>query len=385
MNCRSCDAPLSEVLVDLGNQPLANAYLSSPSDPDPIYPLVARLCTNCLLVQADPAVLPTDIFTDYPFASANSAPWIAHCIDYMRTMQTRFHPRQVIEIGSNDGTLLSQFSEDVAVLGIDPAKNIEPSVETIHDFFTEHLASNLPRADLLIANNVLGHVPDINDFTAGLQKALAPDGILTIESPHLIRLIADCQFDTIYHEHFNYWSLHALERLLARHGLSVFDVEVLGVHGGSLRYYIDHGQRPKTSAVSTIRALEAPYTVDSPHFTTFQRRVDQSLHRIRNFFDNAATNKKTIGGIGAPAKANTLLNAAHVRLDYTTDTSSQKQGKYLPGSHAVVLPPQALKIHQSHYALILPWNWADHIIDTHAYIRDWGGQFVIPIPRMEVR
>lgn len=381
MKCRSCGSD-TEILVDLGSQPLANSYLDAPSDPDPIYPLVAYTCTHCLLVQVDHTVTPADIFTDYAFVSGASAPWITHCAQYAHAMMARYDPRTVVEIASNDGTLLRQFPSWVGVLGVDPAANIASKVETIHEFFTDDLAGRLPRADLLVANNVLGHVPDLHDFVAGMARVLAPNGVCTIESPHLVRLLSGCQFDTIYHEHYNYWSLHALERLLHAHGLAVFDVEILGVHGGSLRYYIDHGVRPETPTVDSIRALEHPYTdPHSGHYTTFQHRVDQHLHTIRHFFTSASTNRYTVGGIGAPAKANTLLNAAHVtQLAWTTDTSPHKQGKYLPGSHVPICRPEILTRDQPDYAVIFAWNWADAIMEKHA---DFKGQFVVP-PRMEI-
>lgn len=389
MNCRSCAAPLDQVLVDLGNQPLANSYLTNLTDPSPRFPLIAYLCTSCLLVQTDHTVAPSDIFTDYAFESRNSPPWIAHCVAYRHKVMARYNPEMVVEVASNDGTLLAQFPPWVRTLGIDPAANVveKAEVETVVDFFTAHTANLLPSADLLIANNVLGHVPDLHDFVAGLRLVLAPGGVLTIESPHLLRLLVGCEFDTIYHEHYNYWSLCAMEKLLAAHGLRVFDCERLTIHGGSLRYYICHVDSPRieTEELKYTRAEESEYGFTDPsstHFTRFQHHVDYSLQRIRNFFDNALTSKKTIGGIGAPAKASTLLNAAHVQLPYTTDTSASKQGKFLPGVRTEIHPPDYILERQPDYALILPWNWADAIIENH---RGFIGQFVIPIPRMEVR
>lgn len=391
IRCRSCGADLAPFL-DLGAQPLANSYLSSKAGAAPVYPLIARVCTNCVLVQTDPEVAPSDIFTDYAFASGNSAPWASHCAEYTHKMMMRYDPHHVIEIASNDGTLLSCFPAHVETLGIDPAKNIEASVLTVREFFTEVLAQTLPKADLLIANNVLGHVPDVNDFAAGLAACLAPEGICTIESPHLMQLIIGAQYDTIYHEHYNYWGLAAIETLLNRHGLRVFDIDKLAIHGGSLRYYVCHNEASQLTreAVKSLRATERLHKFTDPEsnrFTRFQHRIDSYRGHLRWLLDHFREQKSLVVGLGAPAKANTLLNSVSATardIAFTTDTSPTKVGKFLPGSRIPILPITQMSMYSPDYVMIFPWNWATEIMASHN-IHRWGGRWVIPIPHLEVR
>ncbi len=365
MNCRSCGAELTQTFLDLGEMPRANSYLDHPEDPDPRFPLHARICSACLLVQADATVAPIDLFSEYAFFSSMSPPWLRHCDRYVESVTQRFdldEKSQVIEVASNDGCLLERF-HGPKVLGIDPARNIaaEARVTTIPEFFTASLAESLPRADLLIANNVFGHVPDLNDFVAGLAGCLKDDGVLTIEVPWLGKLIAECEFDTIYHEHFSYFSLVALETILARHGLRVFDIDHLGVHGGSIRLYVSR-HRQALECVGMTRKLEVAYGMydaDSDCYTMFADRASCHLKALRNFLDHA---EGVVVGAGAPAKGNTLLNAVGATaadLEFVTDTSPHKQGKYLPGSHIPVVSPT--EIGNPDTVVVLAWNWFDEI------------------------
>ena len=382
--CRACREPLELVFADLGEQPLSNSYLDSPDDPDPRYPLVARLCHRCLLVQADEVVHPDEIFAPgYAFVSGASAPWRDHCRAYVAKMMGRFCPGSVLEIASNDGTLLTQFPGRVRTLGVDPA-GIPAPVETIHKFFTSSLADQLDPADLVIANNVLGHVPDINDFLEGLRKVTR--NVATIEFPWLLNLIRLGQYDTIYHEHFSYWSLVALEDALQTSGLHPFDAEELDVHGGSLRVYVSPEQRPSTRSYTNLRRRETLFGLNDPlsaAYQGFQERVVWHSTALRTFFDKPGVKV----GAGAPAKGNTLLNTAGIGADAmacTTDTSPYKQGKYLPGSHIPIRTPAEVDMVRPDYLFILAWNWADAIKANFATIREWGGRFVVPIPNLEI-
>jgi hypothetical protein len=354
-----------------------------------MFPLVARVCTECLLVQADEVIPPDDIFVpDYAFVSGASAPWINHCQRYARRMMRRFAPDTVLEVASNDGTLLDQFPDHVARWGVDPTGD----QADYREFFTERLAGQLDTYELVVANNVLGHVPDLNDFVAGLRAVLAPEGVLTVEVPWLWNLIDQCQYDTIYHEHFSYFSVTALETVFGRHGLTVFDVEPLPVHGGSLRFYLQHayGPYPTTTRVSKVRATERVFGLDrptSPLYTQFANRVCRHSVKVRRFFEQAAVDGRTVVGAGAPAKGNTLLNTAGIGPDLivaTTDTTPSKQGRYLPGSHIPIVAPDVLDELEPDLVFVLAWNWFPAIVDSLDFVRAWGGQFVKPIPHLEV-
>ena len=379
--CRVCLAPLTRPFIDLGSMPLANGLLAAPASPDPKYPLRVRVCDRCLLVQADPIVAPEDLFSNYPFQSSMSAPWLAHCADYAAAMTDRFGltaDSQVIEVASNDGCLLAAF-DGPKVVGVDPARNIAAHalVPTYIEFFTADLAHRLPRADLVVANNVLGHVPDLNDFVAGLATLLKRDGVLTIEVPWLLDLIEGCQFDTIYHEHFSYFSLHALEHVLDRHGLHVFDVEHLGVHGGSLRVFVSR-ERRAGRMVDEFRYREEQFGLTdpaSPCYAEFAPAAETCITALRSFFDH----HDHVAGAGAPAKGNTLLNAAGVRfpaLEFVTDVSPHKQGRFLPGSHVPVRAPEWMAERRPEFVLVLAWNWYDEIVRRFP---DWGQTFVHPL------
>lgn len=387
--CRSCGSDLDQTFVDLGNQPLSNGYLASPNSPDPTYPLHAWVCGKCLLVQADEVIPPDGIFVpDYAFVSGASAPWVNHCTRYAKQMVRRFDPATVLEVASNDGTLLHQFPDTVNASGVDPTGD----QADISEFFTEKLATELDTYDLVVANNVLGHVPDLNDFIAGLRMVLAPEGVLTVEVPWLWNILNQCQYDTIYHEHFSYFSVTALETAFARHDLTVFDVESLAVHGGSLRFYIGHAHGPynETDGVRRVRTTEHVYGVDRPTcvlYRQFSDRVACHSANVRQFFEQAAADGTTVVGAGAPAKGNTLLNTAGITSDLmavTTDTTTAKQGSYLPGSHIPVVAPELIDELEPDYLFVLAWNWFPSIVDSLAHARDWGGRFVKPVPHVEV-
>ena len=350
MICRSCTTPLTRTLIDLGAQPLANALLNSPSDPDPTYPLHVYICDNCLLVQAAHTIPPETIFHDYPFRSAASPPWLDHCRTYVKQVTERFAPQSVLEIGSNDGTLLELF--DIPHTGIDPACR---APHTIRQFFTAELAQDLYPADLVIANNVIGHVPDLDDFITGL--ATVTRNVLTVEIPWLYHLLNRVEYDCIYHEHFSYWSVSAIVTAFTKHGLHLFDVEPFpDLHGGTLRYFF--GDHPRHPSVGELFRFEEDTGLTDPTsslYTTFAHKVHTSSTRLRSFLETHHT-----VGLGAPAKANTLLNTAHITPDllpYTTDTTTEKQDKYLPGSHIPIVSPRDTDAYQ----LVLAWNWWDTI------------------------
>lgn len=384
--CRICGTQLARTFLDLGDMPLANSYLASPADPDPRFPLRARVCERCLLVQADPIVSPADIFSEYPFFSSMSAPWIEHCRRYVAEVTDRFgldDHSQIIEIASNDGCLLEQF-DGPKVLGVDPARNVTDiaTVPTVTQFFSLELAHDLPRADLVIANNVLGHVPDLDDFIGGLSVLLKRDGVLTIEVPWLVQLVEDCQFDTIYHEHFSYFSLRALEGILNAHGLQVFDVARLAVHGGSLRVFAARDRRRPSVEVMRVRYAEEARGVWNAATRFYRGFADDVRAHVRNlcqWFGEQNAARRIVAGAGAPAKANTLLNAARTTahdIHFVTDVSPHKQGRFLPGSHIPVLSPQAMYELEPDVVLVLAWNWYDEVVRSFP---DLDAEFVHPL------
>ncbi|HEV2707721.1 MAG TPA: class I SAM-dependent methyltransferase [Pyrinomonadaceae bacterium] len=404
--CRFCGAQLRHTFVDLGVSPLSNSYLTAEqlNRMEPFYPLHARLCERCFLVQLEEFESPSHIFEDYAYFSSYSASWLAHAKDYCQLMTERFRigaESQVVEIASNDGYLLKNFvAEGVPVLGVEPARNVarvaeEQGVPTIMDFFGVRLARELAAAgktaDLLLGNNVLAHVPDLNDFVAGLKILLKPSGVVTMEFPHLLRLVEENQFDTIYHEHFSYFSFLTVEQVFAHHGLTLFDVEELATHGGSLRIYARHADYAghETGArVADLKAREhAAGMARVETYTAFEERVRTTKRSLLDFLIGAKRAGKQLAGYGAPAKGNTLLNYCGIRtdfLDYTVDASPHKQNHYLPGTHIPIHHPGKLRETRPDYVLILPWNLRDEIIGQAAFIREWGGQFVVPIPQTHV-
>lgn len=404
--CRFCAAPLPPPFLDLGMSPLANSYV--PADAldrmEPFYPLQVRHCDQCHLVQLDAFESPQAIFEDYAYFSSYSASWLEHARRYAEMAAARFELGRdslVVEIASNDGYLLRNFvSMAIPVLGIEPARNVADvavaaGIPTLTRFFgratAEALAADGVVADLMLGNNVLAHVPDLNDFVAGIPLLLAPHGTVTFEFPHLLQLIENNQFDTIYHEHFSYFSLITVERVLAAHGLTVFDVDELPTHGGSLRIYARHSSddaRPVTDQVAELRARELGRGYAGREvYAEFGARVRETKNRILDFCISAARAGKRIAGYGAPAKGNTLLNFCGIRtdyLDFTVDRSPHKQGTFLPGTHVPVLAPEAIRDARPDYVVILPWNLKDEIMAEMPFIRDWGGRFVVPIPELTV-
>lgn len=404
--CRSCGAPLTETFVDLGVSPLANSFLKQEKlqAMEPFYPLHVYVCAECFLVQLEEFESPDHIFSDYLYFSSFSQAWLDHANAYAGKMVDRLGlgaGSLVVEIASNDGYLLQYFQQrGVPVLGVEPAANVakvaeEKGVPSHVAFFGVETATRLKAegkgADLMAANNVLAHVPDINDFVAGFKILLKPTGTITFEFPHLQRLIAENQFDTVYHEHFSYLSLLALDKVFARHGLAVYDVERLPTHGGSLRLFVRHaedGSRPVTAAVEDVRAGEAEaglHLIDT--YRSFGRKVVETKREVLRFLIEAHAAGKRVVGYGAPAKGNTLLNYLGVGPEFvafTVDRSPYKQGLYLPGTRIPILSPDAIIEAKPDYVLILPWNLKDEIVAQMAEVRSWGGKFVVPIPTVQV-
>jgi SAM-dependent methyltransferase len=398
--CRLCSAPLSEIVTDLGVLPLSNAYVHPDHLPEPelFYPLVAYVCERCFLVQVAAVETPEHHFSDYAYFSSYSDEWLAHARKYSIAIRDRLGlgaQSQVIEIASNDGYLLQYFRDaGIPVLGIEPAANVgavarEKGIETLTKFFGTATASEIAgRADLLIANNVLAHVPDLNDFVEGMRIALAPRGTITIEFPHLLQIMRFSQFDTIYHEHYSYLSLLTVQRALAAHGLDVVDVEELPTHGGSLRVYARHAGAEVAASVEAILDDERGFGLDRIEtYRQFADGVRACKRALLQFLIAARADGKRVAGYGAPAKASTLLNYCGARtdfIDYTVDRSPHKQGLYLPGTRIPIFGPEKIAETRPDYVLVLAWNLRDEIMSQMAHIRDWGGRFVIPIPRAEV-
>ena len=403
--CQACGHPLTRTLVDLGEQPLANSYI--PQDradaPEPVFPLHARVCDQCLLVQVDPVSNPEDIFTDYAYFSSFSDSWLAHCRQYVAQMVARFglnSESRVVEIASNDGYMLQYFVErGVPVLGIEPAANVAASalargVPTEVAFFGADTARRLVEeggaADLLAAKNVLAHVPDINDFVAGVAIMLGEVGVFTVEFPHLLNLIREVQFDTIYHEHYTYLSLLALQRIFARHGLVIFDVEQQPTHGGSLRVFAARAEvgRAVSKDVQEVLDEEIAAGLDRPEgYSGFEPRVRAVRDGLRAFLDRTKADGKSVVGYGAAAKGNTLFNYCGVGpgdVAFVVDRNPAKQGTLLPGSHIPVRPVEALDAAQPDYVLILPWNLRAEIIAQLPQVTQSGGAFVTIIPEIRI-
>ena len=405
-SCRFCHSPLQHIFVDLGMSPLANSYLnfSQLSEMEPFYPLRAYVCEHCFLVQLEEFEHPERIFSDYAYFSSYSNSWLQHAKAYTEMMVARFGigaQNQVIEIASNDGYLLQYFVEKgIPVLGIEPAANvaeaaIKNGVLTLVKFFNQETANQLVaegiRADLLIGNNVLAHVPNLNDFISGMKILLKPQGVITVEFPHLMQLMAENEFDTIYHEHFSYFSFITIEKVFAGHGLILFDVEELPTHGGSLRIYARQAEDLSKSVTNQIVELkakeEAAGFTHLEHYLSFGEKVKQTKHELLTFLLGAKREGKSIAGYGAAAKGNTLLNYCGIRsdfIDYIVDRNPHKQGHFMPGTHLPICHPDELKKTKPDYLLILPWNLKNEIMEQIDYIRKWGGRFVVPIPRIEV-
>ncbi len=406
LTCRFCEAPLEHPFVDLGMSPIANAY-PRPEDlgsMEPFYPLRVYVCERCFLVQLPAHHAPERLFdADYAYFSSYSDSWLAHCRRYAESMVASLGlgpQSQVVEVASNDGYLLQFFRDaGVPVLGIEPAANCaevarRAGIPTEVRFFGRAAAADLAprrRADLMIGNNVLAHVPNINDFVAGFAALLKPGGVATLEFPHLLNLIERNEFDTIYHEHYSYLSFGAAERVFAAHGLTLYDVEELPTHGGSLRIYARHARntaRPVSPRVEALRAKERAAGLDAlAGYAGFEERVRKVKRDLLGFLIRAREEGRRVAAYGAPAKGNTLLNYCGVRtdlLDYTVDRSPHKQGRFLPGVRIPIHAPDKLRETRPDFILILPWNLQDEIVEQMRDARDWGARFVVAIPGLRV-
>lgn len=408
VDCRFCAKPLHHTFVNLGSSPIANDYLTPEqlNRAEKFYPLHTYICESCLLVQLEMFESHEHIFGDgdYSYFSSYSDSWLQHAKAYTNLMVERFgldSTHQVIEIASNDGYLLQYFVEKgIPVLGVEPASNVakvaeEKGIPSLVKFFGVETAKEMvahgQQADLLLGNNVLAHVPDLNDFVAGMKIVLKPDGILTMEFPHLLQLMQYNQFDTIYHEHFSYFSFLTVEQVFAAHGLTLFDVDEIPTHGGSLRIYgrhTDWAGQPVSDRVARLKAKEQAAGLDQVQtYVTFGQKVMETKRKLLTFLNEVKAQGKTVAGYGAPAKGNTLLNYCGVRtdyLDYTVDRNPHKQGMFLPGTHIPILSPDKINETKPDYLLILPWNLKEEIMTQMAGIREWGGKFVVPIPEVQV-
>jgi SAM-dependent methyltransferase len=404
--CRFCGSVRLRTFVDLGASPLCQTHLTREAlhEMEPFYPLHALVCADCFLVQLEEFVAPQDIFGEYAYFASYSDSWVEHARRYAEAMIERFAlgPRtRVVEIASNDGYLLQHFvARGIPVLGIEPAANVAAAatrrgVPTEVRFFdlvaARDLAARVGRPRLVVGNNVLAHVPALNDFVAGLRELLADDGVLTMEFPHLLRLIEQTQFDTIYHEHFSYFSFTTAERVFAAHGITLFDVEELPTHGGSLRIFgrrSEHAGLPVQPRVAALRERERAFGLQSLSlYDGFGLHVAEVKRRLLEFLLRAKDDGKRVVGYGAPGKGNTLLNYCGIRtdfLDFTVDANPYKQGKFTPGTRIPIRPPEAIREARPDYVLILPWNLREEIRAKAGFIREWGGRFVVPIPRVEV-
>jgi SAM-dependent methyltransferase len=407
MNCRRCNAPLNRVLIDLGHQPASNAYLTPAMlDRSEVHaPLKAFVCETCWLVQLPSYHRSEDLFTpDYAYFSSVSQGWVDHARRHVDSMITRFHLTEkdwVVEVASNDGYLL-QFVKEAGIpcTGIEPTASTAAAarakgIESIERFFgvefARELVASRGHASLTIANNVLAHVPDINDFAEGFSLLLAPEGIASFEFPHLVNLIEECQFDTIYHEHYSYLSLTVVSELFADKGMRVFDVEKIPTHGGSLRVYLcfEHAKtHAETSAVAELLKQENEAGISSArYYETLAARAEKIKFDLVEFLIAQKKAGKTVAAYGAAAKGNTLLNYSGVHadlIDFVCDAAPSKQGHYLPGSHVPIVDPSTLYERKPDFVLILPWNIQDEILREHAAIHDWGAHFVVAVPRLHI-
>lgn len=405
--CRFCQSPLDQTFVDLGMSPLCQDHVKPDelNRMEPFYPLHAYVCQECFLVQLEEFVSPAEIFTDYAYFSSYSDSWLKHVERYTQQITERLGigpDSLVAELASNDGYLLQYFAKNsIPVLGIEPAANVaayaisQRGIRTETVFFgletANQLSSKYGKADLLIGNNVLAHVPDINDFVSGMKAFLGKEGVITMEFPHLLRLVERNQFDTIYHEHFSYLSFSTVKRIFNHHGLEMFDVDELPTHGGSIRIYakhIDDQSKEMSPRVGEMLAQESDAGMSSIEFyADFARKVKETKRRILEFLIEAKNAGKTIAGYGAPGKGNTLLNYCGIRtdfIDYTVDRNPHKQGNFLPGTLIPIYSPEKIRETKPDYVFILPWNLKDEIMETMSFINEWGGKFVTPIPELKV-
>lgn len=402
MKCRFCSHEVNHEFIDLVNAPPSNAYLTFAqlNEPEVFYPLKVLVCEQCFLVQVDEYKKSDEIFdADYAYFSSMSSSWVEHAKHYVEMITDKHKlnaDSHVIEIASNDGYLLQFFkSKNIPCLGVEPTRSTadvarDKGITVIEDFFGEQLADTLQKADVILGNNVLAHVPNINDFVKGLKVALKADGVITMEFPHLLNLIEKSQFDTVYHEHFSYLSLATTMRVFKAHGLQIYDAEELSTHGGSLRIYATHIENTVSIApqVKTVLQKEISANLDTlDGYKGFQEKANKIKYDFLNFLLDAKTKNKKIIGYGAAAKGNTLLNYCGVKndlIDFVVDKAPLKVGKYLPGSHISIAMEENIKVLKPDFVVIFPWNIQDEIIEQLSYIREWGGQYVVVIPRLEI-
>lgn len=406
MKCRHCSAPLEHTFLDLGFAPPSNAYLSREdlARPEMYYPLKIKVCDQCWLVQTEDYAQTDELFSsDYAYFSSTSTTWLEHAARYAGSMRQRLALDEnsfVIEVASNDGYLLKNFvTAGIPCLGIEPTASTAAAAEklgipVLREFFGEQLGKQLAaagkKADLIAGNNVYAHVPDINDFTQGLRATLKPGGTITLEFPHLMRLIEHTQFDTVYHEHFSYLSLYTVNRIFAAAGLHVWDVEELPTHGGSLRIYGCHKMdaRKTKPAVSAMLAEEERCGLQTlAVYQSFQASANRVKNDLLAFLIEQERAGKEVAAYGAAAKGNTLMNYAGVKPDlvsFVCDAAASKQGKFLPGSHVPILAPDELRKRRPDYVLILPWNIADEVVKANEFVREWGGKFVVAVPALRI-
>ncbi|MFK4258551.1 class I SAM-dependent methyltransferase [Agrobacterium tumefaciens] len=403
--CRLCSSPLVHTFVDLGMSPPCESFVAADAanDVEPFYPLHAFVCDECFLVQLQEYVAPENIFTEYAYFSSFSDSWVAHAKRYCDMVIERFALGEssfVVELASNDGYLLQHFlTSNIPMLGIEPAVNVAKvaigkGIPTLTEFFNEALATDMAargkKADLIIGNNVLAQVPDINDFVAGMKALLKPDGVITLEFPHIEKLIEENQFDTIYHEHFSYFSLLTIEKMARRHGLKVFDVEEIPTHGGSLRVFFSHedGNFPREARVDSLLARELNAGLDKIEtYTAFSEAVRQTKRNLLSFLIRLKEMRKSICAYGAPGKGNTLLNYCGIGtdfIDFAVDRNPYKHGRLTPGMHIPIRPVSEIQRIKPDYVLILPWNLKTEIVAQMNDIRNWGGKFIVPIPDISI-
>jgi SAM-dependent methyltransferase len=405
LTCRSCGAPLNTTFCDLGVSPLSNSYVDPArlNEGEQVFPLHVYVCTKCFLVQLPEFTSPANIFVEYAYFSSFAQSWLRHCSDYCDMIAVRNKLGKdslVVEVASNDGYMLQYFlAKGIPVLGVEPARNVgekarAKGIETVSEFFgtatAKNLASQGRKADLMIANNVLAHVPDINDFAAGFEVLLKPEGVITFEFPHLLKLIEQNQYDTIYHEHFSYLSYIAVKAVMERHGLRIFDVDRVSTHGGSLRIYGCHrdSAHAETGNVATLLKDELAAGLDKlDTYEQFGEKVKKLKRNVLSFLIGLKDQNKSIVGYGAAAKGNTMLNYCGLGvdfIDFVADKNPYKQGKLLPGTHIPVLPPEHIDAARPDYILILPWNLRDEVVSQLSDIRKWGGRFITAIPDIRV-
>jgi SAM-dependent methyltransferase len=405
-HCRFCKASLRHTFVDLGMSPLCESYLKADqlNRMEPFYPLHVKVCEECFLVQLEEYVSPEHIFTEYAYFSSYSQSWLEHSSNYVEMISKRLGlgaQSLAVELASNDGYLLQYFVEKgIPVLGVEPAVNVAKAAEkkgvpTLVKFFGCHTARQMvadgQAADLVVGNNVLAQVPDLNDFVGGIRIVLKPGGVATLEFPHLERLMEENQYDTIYHEHFSYFSLITAEKIFAAHRLVLFDVDEIPTHGGSIRIYLRHfedSSKPVTQAVVSLRARELAASLDRMEtYTTFAEHVMESKRALLELLIKLRREGKRVAGYGAPGKGNTLLNYCGIRtdfLEFTVDRNPYKHGRFLPGTHIPIYPPERIRECRPDYILILPWNLKAEIVAQLVYAREWGAKFIVPIPMAQV-